>query len=573
VHISPDARFIISQDESQNVLRFNETRTGKEFGRIATSGALRIFSGPPSFMMPDQSVFSGDGRYLAIPGPTGSVQLVDLSRAFRPLQLDVAYKRPAILSRDRRLLSLSDYAHVVRVHDMETGKVVGTLGHDEPTLPVHISLDGRLLLSEQKSILKLNVIETGLEAARREQSWDSSIQVGPNDAHLKIYNYGQNHGQLVALTSLQEILRYPTGEVCGPPTFSPDGSSFAITNRSLHTVNVFDTATGAERLRIEETSNGSWPSWAYTGPCDPTFSPDGQSLAVDMFGTVKIYDLASGAEKSAVTYQWPPNARTSLSSTFSPDGTLMVVKGFHLELHDLLSGRKLARVQVPSENDSTPSLGRYLFNFSGDSRFLAAGSTEGDPVRLFEARTGEELKSVELGRGFAGVLFSPDGRTLAAASTNGSVRLLDVESRKVIGIGQHAKAVMHMEFSPDSRYLATASEDGTALLLATRPGIDGSVGREIARFEHGASLLRANFSREGRSLLTVSDDRVKLWPADPEWPFEQLCARAGRNLTREEWRTLIGESVPWKATCAQWHTPEADASAADAASGGSEKIK
>ena len=74
---------------------------------------------------------------------------------------------------------------------------------------------------------------------------------------------------------------------------------------------------------------------------------------------------------------------------------------------------------------------------------------------------------MELGWGFKGVLFSPDGRTLAAASNNGSVRLLDVENLRVLGTSQHAKAVTHMEFSPDSRFLVTSSEDGTALMMET----------------------------------------------------------------------------------------------------------
>ncbi len=175
------------------------------------------------------------------------------------------------------------------------------------------------------------------------------------------------------------------------------------------------------------------------------------------------------------------------------------------------------------------------------------GAATGDPARLFEAATGKELTSIELGLGFKGVTFSPDGRTLAAATNNGSVRLLDVEDLRVLGSSQHAMAVTHLEFSPDSRFLVTSGKDGAALMTETQTG------RDIARFDHGEPITEAHFSPDGQSLLTVSDDKVKLWPADPEWPFQQLCARAGRNLSREEWRTFIGESEPWRPTCPTWH--------------------
>jgi hypothetical protein len=124
---------------------------------------------------------------------------------------------------------------------------------------------------------------------------------------------------------------------------------------------------------------------------------------------------------------------------------------------------------------------------------------------------------------------------------------------RVVGSSQHAMAVVHLEFSPDSRFLVSAGKDGTAIMTETQTG------REIARFEHGEAITEAHFSPDGQSLLTVSG-KVKIWPADPEWPFRQLCARAGRNLSRGEWRAFIGESEPWRPICPDWHQAEASTS-------------
>src|SRR5262245_29725920 len=72
-----------------------------------------------------------------------------------------------------------------------------------------------------------------------------------------------------------------------------------------------------------------------------------------------------------------------------------------------------------------------------------------------------------------GVAFAPDGRTLATASADTTVKLWDAASGRVgVTLTGHADAVAAVAFSPDGRAVATGSFDRTARLW------DAATGRE-----------------------------------------------------------------------------------------------
>jgi WD40 repeat protein len=167
--------------------------------------------------------------------------------------------------------------------------------------------------------------------------------------------------------------------------------------------------------------------------------------------------------------------------------------------------------------------------FSPDGKLIAAG--DGPTVKLWEVATQRLVAEFNKDREWVGpVAFSPDGKILAAGDDRdflvdrdhfGSVKLWDVASkrelatlrepgRRILGSGRR---MWSPTFSPDGRTLALASDDGTVKLwnLAGRPR--KVVGRELGEFQKPTNqVICLAFSPDGRTLVTGSrDGTLKLW--------------------------------------------------------------
>jgi WD40 repeat protein len=217
-------------------------------------------------------------------------------------------------------------------------------------------------------------------------------------------------------------------------------------------------------------------------------SPDGKLLAAgDAQATVRVWDVATGKEKYVFDMK---SGADTLSLAFSPDntqlacagawndtsflppgginvqGVLMTRKeGYRVLLWDMATGKEARRFAGLSDKIKSVA-------FSPDGKTLAAASRDGR-IALWQTGTGKDLlyimahpKHTDAGSGPSPcVAFAPDGKTLASASTDRTIRLWDVATARERGRFETPDGgFTALAFTPDGKALVSGSSDGTVLV-------------------------------------------------------------------------------------------------------------
>ncbi|MEO0986592.1 MAG: TIR domain-containing protein [Cyanobacteria bacterium J06639_14] len=241
-----------------------------------------------------------------------------------------------------------------------------------------------------------------------------------------------------------------------------------------------------------------------------SFSPDGQTLAVSVERTLKLFNL-QGQE---LRY-FPGHSDTVTELSFSPDGQTIASSAWDGTIA-LWNGdgslRSLLEAHTPHAVD---------VKFSPDGTLLASSGTDGT-IKVWD-RTGTLLNTW---RGDTGavyrVAFSPDGETLASAGSDGTVKLWNTTGDLLETLAVETDNILlAVEFSADGQRLAIAT--GERNTVRTSVKIWSVEGYELERLEgHGSRITDASFSADGQRLASTSfDGTIRLWQPAPN-PLYQI---------------------------------------------------
>ncbi|HEY7308814.1 MAG TPA: sigma-70 family RNA polymerase sigma factor [Gemmataceae bacterium] len=309
--------------------------------------------------------------------------------------------------------------------------------------------------------------------------------------------------------------------------FSPDGKRMAFVDYDLkrwisrggrsgcaHTLHLRETASGKELWTAEEA--GPFGAGA--------FSPDSKTLAVSTSETVRSWETATGKERRTLTIKGkmdrrPPNIR---ALAFSPDGKTLAAVSLEtplvaldldvsaitpiFTLWELATGKELQHHRGPN------GLNYRLVGFASDGKLLAweeKGLTSLE--RLVDLRTGKVYFSIGRTQDYVPRAFlSPDRKTClwpSAGFGDFSLRRWDLTHEKELAALKGHNGSVVAVFSPDAKTVASASADGTVRLW------DAATGKELHVLrEHTGNVPDIAFSPDGKSLASGGyDGKVFLW--------------------------------------------------------------
>ena len=269
-------------------------------------------------------------------------------------------------------------------------------------------------------------------------------------------------------------------------------------------------------------------------------SPDGTRLATACLdengrGAIRVFDTATGRWLDGITAHHahicglafnPDGKRLASASGDHWVGHWLVVPNGKLRDDPLKLGPLDQQGGVPRPDDVM-----FAVQFSPDGKYLAAaGDTN---VWVWEVATGN-LHAKFGGKNWAWVslAFSPDSKTLAAGSKDGTIRMWDVASKKHLRrfateYERQLPEVYGLAFSPDGKLLVAAEQERAVRLWDTATGKEaprrvGSEGKELAwpLYGHANEVRSVAFTADGKFLVSCcgtmsdwgnGDGTVRFW--------------------------------------------------------------
>ena len=290
-----------------------------------------------------------------------------------------------------------------------------------------------------------------------------------------------SHFLLLSFAQGPTILRH--GGAVQTVKFSPVDTSLLASAGDTNTIKLWDLQ-----------NNTVLTLRGHTGQISSiAFSPDGQLLASGSDDwTFRLWNVRTQQNIATLEHITDRTRSQIKEVAFSHDGQLLATAGQHVKLWEVNTQTEIATLQ----HDEYV----WALAFSPDGQLLAAGDGEGtvkiwnlQERRVIAQLQGDEVRVDALG-------FSPDGRTLASAGYQGLIKLWSVSDWALLGTLQNSGTTYSLDFFPDGQLLASTGHAAVTLWSVER-------GESVASLTgHSAWIYGAAFSPDGKTLASSGDD-------------------------------------------------------------------